>query len=205
MKKNIRKKGVEDIHEIEEVLKKENPEYYQILQNVKKSVGNDWSVVIFWNALATTELISSKQNIGSTLSALGIGTAAGIVMSYLTNQALGVAGLVGGFASLDLSLFGYAFNGPTNMDEKYKKQLELESLKVMYPDLYDLELVFNQADLEAVKKSIQETGYDGKQIYIEANKKWKEYLENNKYTRPDKLDKKANEFIEYPDAPQPGE
>ena len=199
MKKNIRKQGVEDIYELEEILRNENPEYYEILKGIEKSVNNPYTIIIFWNALASTETISSKQNAGETLTALSIGTALGILVSYLGGgdpQSLGAATLVGGIAGLDMSLLGAALNGPTNMSEKERYQLKIEGMLVMHPELYDLELAFNQADLEAVRNSVKETGYDGKQIYVEANKRWKKYLEDHKFTRPEKLDKEAHEFLE---------
>ena len=196
--KNIRKNGVENAKELEEILKQENPEYYALFQQVKQSV-SDWVIDMFWNALAKTEIISETQEVGEKLSALGFGTALGVVISYMGNpEGLGLAGLVGSFAGLNFSLIGGALSGPTVLTAKDKKLLEIESMVVMYPDLYDIELIFNRADLEAVKQSIAETGYDGKQIYIEANKKWEKYWEKNKFKRPSTL-KKANTFIEHPE------
>ena len=185
--KNIRKDYVESIDELKEgiMLGIVGIHYYNLFKKATQKINNDEVVVKFWNDLIDQTKYSKLNNITTGALSIISGTALGTIMakiggsySDLVTAALLIA--EGTFA-LPMLVVDKA-----NHYEAKGCELELEGLRVLYPDLYDIELIFNQVPYskisEGYKANFTTDRYEGKQIYLKAHKEYEKYKAEN----PDK-------------------
>ena len=186
---NIRKKPVKNWLEIDHVLRIENPEREVLFKEAMEKVGDKQIVTDFWNLLTeygnhnkTFGVVSEKfldGNLNYLVTLLGLVAAGGTMYGILSmtgsqeaaNWAatLANAGIIGANA---VALTNDFYHQP----KAQKIQNALEAMRILYPDLYDIEMCHNKVDMNLIKNG----DLPGRRAYKEANKIWLKAKEEGK-------------------------
>ena len=181
-KKDIRKNYVESIDELKAGIMPGDTGfyYYNFFKKASEKINNNRVIVRFWNNLIELtkyrKFIDKFINFSSAIS----GTAIGAIMARIGGNYsnLLTCALIG--TELPFAL-GATFDIYV---EKLVCVMELEGLKVLYPDLYDIELIFNQIPYsqisEGYKQDFTTDRYVGKQLYQKAHEEYIKYMAENK-------------------------
>ncbi len=183
--KDIREDYVKSIDELKEgiMLGVIGIHYYNLFKKASEKINNDSAIIRFWNNLVEYNKYAKSIDKCVNISSAVAGTAIGTVMakigsnySDLLTCALLVAEAAP-FAGVTLATYA-------NKQEKLMCAMELEGLRVLYPDLYDIELIFNKVPYvqisEGYKQDFSTDRYVGKQIYKKAHEEYEKYLAENK-------------------------
>lgn len=187
---NIRKKPVKNWLEIDHVLRIEKPEREVLFKEAMEKVGDKQVVTDFWNMLVEYKnhdksfgVVSSQKlpdgNTNWVVTLLSIAAAGGTMYGILKlngyqdaanwTSILANAGIIGANGKA-------IFNDFHHQPKAQKIQNALEAMRILYPDLYDIELCYNKVDMDLIKKG----DLRGKKAYQEANRIWNEAKKQGK-------------------------
>ena len=188
--RNIRNSNVKNWLDIDNELRIENPEREKFFMEAMRRVGDRKVVSDFWNLLVdykkhdkTFGVFDSNKTLDGfsnwVVALLGVAAAGGVVGKICQLNQNEIAASLTAIAA-NLTIMGLDVKLLTNsfyhQPEARRIQQSMEAMRILYPDLYDIELCFNKVDMNLIKN----TDFVGKKAYQEANKIWNNAKEDGK-------------------------
>lgn len=177
---NIRKKHINNTWEIDLPLRVENPQRARMFEEASDRIKNDELIVDFWNLLVDYKKYDKEDLLaGKELATLVATATTGVLLANGNTISTGITAL----STLALAVSS-AVNNFHDVPKAGRIQAALEAMRIIEPELYNVELCFNKAPMhlipmvsdgtnpEAPKDGLKyEPNFEGKDRYIELHNK----------------------------------
>ncbi len=178
--KNFRKSHIEHVWDLDMLFRAENPQRERLYQEALDKINNDKLVVDFWNLLVDYKK-NDKEDYQLDIAQSALATS--ITSNILSVNGNGVLSTITALGAAGM-LVDFAVNNLHKIPKAERIQASLEAMRVIEPELYNIELCFNKAPMHLIpmvsdgtnpekpKDGLKyEPNFEGKDRYIELHNK----------------------------------
>ena len=174
--KNIRKSHIEHVWELDMPFRVENPQRARLFQEACDKINNDKLIVDFWNLLVDYKK-NDKDDYQIDIAKAALATS--VTSNILSANGNGVLSVVTALGATGM-LVDFVVNSLHKIPKADRIQASLQAMRVIEPELYNIELCYNKAPMHLIpmvsdgttpekpKDGLKyEPDFEGKNEYIE--------------------------------------